>query len=96
MNAREKLSQRCGANTTQLFKQFLRIIEDLKFDHDEAFRKLRENMPVEYLPLLNVGNYFDGNKMALLRKRILDMGNEAIRTSDTEMEEFTVSFAFKG
>jgi predicted NACHT family NTPase len=95
MNAKKILSRRCNDNTTHLFKQFLRIVEELKRDHDESYRKLRENLPSEYSSILNVADYFDHSKMAYIRKKILDLGNETMRSSDSELDNFTVSFVFK-
>ena len=42
MNAKKILSRRYNDNTTHLFKQFLRIVEELKRDHDDSYKKLRE------------------------------------------------------
>lgn len=94
MNAKKILSRRQCESTTFLFKQFLKIIEDLKREHDVAYKKLYENLPPEYVPILNVANYFDLDKMAHLRKRILDLGNEAMRSNDNELENFNVTFVF--
>jgi hypothetical protein len=95
MNAKKILSRRQCESTTFLFKQFLKIIEDLKREHDVAYKKLYENLPAEYAPILNVANYFDLDKMSHLRKRILDLGNETMRSNDTELDNFTISFVFK-
>jgi hypothetical protein len=95
MNAKKILSRRYNDNTTNLFKQFLRIIEELKRDHDDAYKKLRENLPSEFAAILNLGDYFDDGKMAYIRKKILDLGNETMRSSDSELNNFTVSFVFK-
>jgi hypothetical protein len=95
MNAKKILSRRQCESTTFLFKQFLKIIEDLKRDHDVAYKKLYDNLPSEYVPILNVANYFDLDKLAHLRKRILDLGNEAMRSNDNELNNFTISFVFK-
>jgi hypothetical protein len=95
MNAKKILSSRYNDNTKHLFKQFLRIIEELKREHDDAYRKLRENLPAEFSAILNVGDFFDDAKMFYIRKKILDLGNETMRSSDTELNNFTVSFVFK-
>ena len=95
MNAKKILSRRYNDNTTYLFKQFLRIVEELKRDHDDCYKKLRENLPEQYSSVLNMGDYFDDNKMSYIRKKILDLGNETMRSSDSELNNFTVSFVFK-
>lgn len=95
MNAKKILSRHYNENTRYLFKQFLRIVEELKREYDDSFQKLRENLPEQYWPLLNVGNCFNDNKMLYIRKKILDLGNETMRSSDSELNNFTVSFVFK-
>jgi hypothetical protein len=94
MNAKKILSRRQCESTTFLFKQFLKILEDLKREHDAAYKKLYENLPAEYAPVLNVANYFDLDKMTHLRKRVLDLGNETLRSNDAELNDFSVSFVF--
>jgi|DEB19_MinimDraft_3_1074340.scaffolds.fasta_scaffold252074_2 hypothetical protein len=95
MDAKKILARRSNDNVTHLFKGFLKILEDLKRDHDDSYRKLRQNIPQEYSGVLNMGDYFDDNKMSWLRKRILDLGNETLRSNDSELNNFTVSFTFK-
>jgi len=95
MDAKKILARRANDNVSHLFKGFLRVLEDLKQEHDTASRKLYANIPEEHFPVLNVGNYFDNEKMTRLRKRILDLGNETLRSNDTELNNFTVSFVFK-
>lgn len=94
MNAKKILSRRQCESTTFLFKQFLKILEDLKREHDAAYKKLYDNLPVEYSPILNVANYFDLDKMVHLRKRVLDLGNETMRSNDNELNDFSISFVF--
>ncbi len=42
-----------------------------------------------------MGDYLDDDKMSYIRKKILDLGNETMRSSDSELNNFTVSFVFK-
>jgi uncharacterized protein YeeX (DUF496 family) len=95
MNAKKILSRHYNENTKHLFKQFLRIVEELKRDHDDAHKKMRENLPEQYSSILNMGDYLDDDKMSYIRKKILDLGNETMRSSDSELNNFTVSFIFK-
>lgn len=95
MNAKKILSRRYNDSTTNLFKQFLRIIEELKRDHDDSYKKLRDNLPTEYSAILNIADYFNDSKIAYIRKKILDLGNETMRSADSELNNFTVSFVFK-
>ena len=94
MNAGQALNSTHSRNTKVLFKSFLILIEDLHKDHCINFSKLRDNVPQEYHPLLDLADYFDQHKLQYLRKKILDMGNESIRTTSSDFENFTISFRF--
>ena len=95
MNAKESLSKRSSKSISQLFKQYLMLIEDLKFEHDQQLLKLKQVLPHEHHSNLDAANYFTNDKMSWIRKRVLDIGNEALRTHDNDLEDFTVSFVFK-
>ena len=94
MDAAKALSSSSSRNTKVLFKSFLILIEDLNKDHLINFHKLRKNLPTEYGALIDQADYFDQHKLQYLRKKILDMGNENIRSTETELEDFTISFKF--
>ncbi len=81
-------------NTKKLFKSFLVLIEDLNKDHEINFSKLRQALPAQYHSLLDQADYFDENKLQYMRKKILDMGNESIRGTEDDLENFTISFKF--
>ena len=82
-------------NTKALFKGFLMLVEDLRYEHKNNFNKLKEALPEEYQDLLVQADYFDDDKFEHVRKRILDMGNENLRNFSTEFEKFSISFRFK-
>jgi len=93
MEAKEFLSDRVNGSTKNLFKSFLVLIEDLHADNQIAFNKLKRNLP-EHQKLIDQANYFDEEKMQYLRKKILDIGNESIRGSNSDLEKFTINFKF--
>jgi len=95
MEAEDVFRKYCERNTVSLFKGFLVMLEDLRKEHEIHFGKLKRGLPAEYMPLINQADYFDGEKLQHLRKRILDMGNEAVRNIDGGLENFTISFEFK-
>jgi hypothetical protein len=95
MNAKESLSKKSSKSISQLFKQYLMLIEDLKFEHDQYVKKIKSEIPSEYHNIIDNADTFDEEKMSRIRKRILDLGNESIRSFDTEMNDFSVSFVFK-
>ena len=95
MNAKEFLAKKSSKSISQLFKQYLMLIEDLKFEHDQYVKKIKSEIPSEYHNIIDNADTFDEEKMSRIRKRILDLGNESIRSFDTEMNDFSVSFVFK-
>jgi|TARA_R110000824_G_scaffold14858_2_gene62865 hypothetical protein len=89
------LSLAIEKNTKSLFKGFLFLVEDLQSEHTIHFNKLRQSLPEEYHSLLNQANYMDEEKLNHIRKRILDIGNDAIRNIESELNKFTIHFNFK-
>jgi hypothetical protein len=95
MNAQNSLEKKYKQSTTVLFKAMLKIVEDMKADHDYHYRKLYENIPSEYHSVINAANHFDDQKSNWIRKKILDTGNESLRDFTSELENYTVTFIFK-
>lgn len=95
MNAKKKLSQESNTQISSLFKMMLMMVEDMKKDHDFHYDKLYDNIPEDYHAIINTANHFTDQKVAWIRKRILDLGNESIRNFDSELDNYTVSFIFK-
>ena len=94
MDPQEAINAIYSKNTKLLFKSFLVLIEDLHNEHSINFKKLKKALPDNYESLIDQADYFDYNKMQYLRKKILDMGNESIRESENNFENFTISFKF--
>jgi hypothetical protein len=94
MTPDELVNSAYSKNTKILFKSFLVLIEDLHKDHSINFEKLKKALPPEYHPLIKQADYFDNQKLQYLRKKILDMGNETIRETESSFENFTISFKF--
>jgi hypothetical protein len=95
MDAENIFRKHCERNTTTLFKGFLMILEDLQKEHEIHFGKLKKSLPKEFLPLIEQADYLDKEKVQHLRKRTLDIGNEAIRSIEGGFENFTIDFEFK-
>ena len=72
---------------TKIFKHSLMILEDLRYQHTASIKKLKNLTPQELESL----NYLDFTRYSLLRKRILDNGNESVR----DLENFLDNFEFK-
>lgn len=95
MEAETIFRKQCERNTVSLFKGFLMMLEDLQKEHEIHFGKLKRNLPDEYSALIDQADYFDQEKIQHLRKRTLDIGNEAVRNIEGGMENFTIDFVFK-
>ncbi len=95
MDPQISLNKRHKDCVTRMFKTVLKLVEDMKADHDYHYAKLYENIPAEFHPIINTANHFDQRKAEWIRKRILDIGNESLREFQSEMENYTVSFIFK-
>ena len=95
MNAKKKLSQESNTQISSLFKMMLMMVADMKKDHDFHYDKLYDNIPEDYHAIINTANHFTDQKVAWIRKRILDLGNESIRNFHSELDNYTVSFIFK-
>ena len=71
---------------TKIFKFSLTVLEDLRQEHLHALHKLeKDNLSEKQLEILN---YLDFHKYSLLRKRILDNGNESIRDLENLLDYF--------
>ena len=72
---------------TRLFKSHLFSIEDLKYQHLIALKRLHDELSPEQIEILN---YLDTHRYTMIRKRILDNGNETIRDLHNLLENFDV------
>jgi hypothetical protein len=95
MDAKKSLAKSSNDEVSSLFKMMLLMVEDMKQDHDFHYKKLYDNIPKEYHPIINTADHFTEDKVSWIRKRILDYGNESIRNIRSQMDNYTVSFIFK-
>ena len=93
MEAKEFLCDKQNKSTKSLFKGFLVLLEDLYTEHQIHFKKLKQNAP-EYKELIAQADYFDKDKLQYYRKKVLDIGNESIRETNSDLEKFTINFKF--
>ena len=59
-------------NVTSLFKDVLKIIEDLKSDNDESLFRLMESLPQEHKGKVVLAEFMTDSRCSRLRKDILD------------------------
>lgn len=72
---------------TKIFKYSLMVLEDLRSQHLSALEELKHLKSEDIKSL----NYLDFNRYSLLRKRILDNGNESVRDLENFLENFEFS-----
>lgn len=63
-------------NIINLYKRYLNILEDIQEEHTSMLNKLNKDLSIDKL---NNVDYFDDNKYNYFRKKVLDLGNEALR-----------------
>lgn len=76
-------------NVTNLYKNYLMLLEDLQEQHDAAFTKLKRSRPQD-TDLIVQAEHLDTKRMEYLRKKVLDLGNNCYREISTELEKFNV------
>ena len=95
MDAKKSLARSSNEEVSSLFKMMLLMVEDMKQDHNFHYQKLYDNIPEQNHPVINTANHFTEEKIAWIRKRILDYGNESIRNLQSEIDNYSVGFIFK-
>lgn len=75
---------------TNLFKGYLILLEDLGDSHDEALAKLKTALPEQYRPFVDLADDLTPERGALLRKKVLDAGNDVLRETDKLLSQFHV------
>jgi len=73
---------------TKLFKYYLSSLEELRYQHQVAIDRLKADFSPEQIEIIN---YLDFHRYSMIRKRILDNGNETIR----DLHNFLENFDFK-
>jgi len=90
VSEQEKIEKMVNAESrrlvTKIFKFSLMVLEDLRQDHLHALDKLKKHELSE--AQLEILNYLDYHKYSLLRKRILDNGNESVRDLQNLLDYF--------
>ena len=74
-------------NIVNLYKNHLSMVEDLKSDHSLMLSKLEKEFPKNILE--NV-DYFSEEKYNYIRKKTLDIGNDAIRDFDKHLSKLEI------
>lgn len=75
-----------------LFTEFLMALEDLARDHDIALDKLARALPADFAKFVDLADYLTPEKSDILRKRVLDRGNHALRELHSQVDHFNIEF----
>ena len=82
------LNSEIRKSITRIFKNYLGALEDIQYTHTIAVEKLRDTLSPEDLAVLN---YLNDDHYSLVRKRVLDSGNESMRDLSDLLENFDIS-----
>jgi len=74
-------------NTTNLFKRYLAITEDLLKEHKIMLKKVEHETSKNFSKNID---YFTEDKYNYIRKKILDIGNESLRDLERHVEMLEV------
>ncbi len=77
---------RASREITALYKNFLSVLDELSADNKNKIAKAALIFP-SAAQVLRLLDFLDEPKKALLRKRILDAGNDAIRSIEEELNK---------
>jgi hypothetical protein len=77
-------------NTTNLFKQFLFMLEEMKREHDEAMDKLRSALPHQYKSYPDLADHYTETKLDTKRKKVLGWGNDTIRAIEEQCDQLDI------
>lgn len=75
---------------TALFRGQLELFEELAQEHDIALDKLVRALPTEQQKLVELADYLTPERAEILRKRILDRGNDAWRELNRVIDNFNI------
>lgn len=75
-----------------LFVSFLQVLEDVEQDHNTALAKLVDALPADYAKYVDLADHLTPEKGQQLRKRVLDRGNDSLRSISDLTKSFIISF----
>ena len=88
--ARDLLEFQVNRNIVNLYKSFLVLTEDLYHDNQTGFSRLKRILD-EDGDILDQANCIDDAKMEYLRKKILDAGNDCVRQTLNDLDNYSIN-----
>lgn len=83
-----------GLKITGLYKQFLYLIEDMVREHDSSFQKLKDSIP-DSESNINHADWLTDERLIAIRKRVLDLGNDTIRSLESVLSAIDAEIVLK-
>ncbi|MAH46183.1 hypothetical protein CMI37_10150 [Candidatus Pacearchaeota archaeon] len=95
VNLKDVISFQIHRNIVCLYKRYFEITEDLLNEHKSFTSKIESrltNLGVD-IEEINIGeiDYFTDKKFSQIRKKILDVGNDATRELERTLEFVTIN-----
>ena len=95
VNLKDVISFQIHRNIVSLYKRYFEITEDLLNEHKGFVSKIESrltNLGVD-VEEINIGeiDYFTDKKFSQIRKKILDVGNDATRELERTLEFVTIN-----
>jgi|TARA_R110000824_G_scaffold18018_8_gene72070 hypothetical protein len=88
--ARDLLQFQVNRNIVNLYKSFLVLTEDLHYENQAAFDKLKRVFP-EDVEVIDQANCIDEGRLEYLRKKVLDAGNNCARQTLGDMDNYSIN-----
>ena len=88
--ARDLLEFQVNRNIVNLYKSFLVLTEDLYHENQSGFNRLRKIFE-EDGEVIEQANCIDDAKMEYLRKKILDAGNDCVRQTLGDLDNYSIN-----
>jgi hypothetical protein len=88
--ARDLLEFQVNRNIVNLYKSFLVLTEDLYHDNQTGFARLKRILD-EDPDVVDQANCIDDAKLEYLRKKILDAGNDCVRQTLSDLENYSIN-----
>ena len=82
-------------NVTNLFKEFLNILQEFEYQHNEALNKLVETLPQGEKDKVYLADHITKEYLGRLRKKVLSDGNDCYREIEAQLTNFDIDFKKK-
>jgi len=100
VNMKDVMSFQIHRNIVNLYKRYFEITEDLLGEHKDFISKIESRLTnlgldVEKVNIREI-DYFTDKKFSQIRKKILDVGNDATRELDRTLEFVNIDLKEQG